>query len=157
MVGIRIETLSAEAFRPYGALLEPDERNLLDSCPDGTTFHLLAQAQATGWRVTALNLHTRTLASLEVHRTSMETFEPVTGVAVLCVNAQPSLDGLRAFVLDRPILLYTDVWHNVLTLSEESLIKITENGQVDWEEGPLGVTLALGLAPADDSPESNWR
>jgi hypothetical protein len=51
-------------------------------------------------------------------------------------------------MLDRPILLHANIWHNVLTLSEESVIKITENEEVDSEEVKLPVRLSVSLTEA---------
>ena len=135
--GIMIENLSEQAFKPYGEILEATDHNLKYPYPD-SSFHVLAGAESTGWRLAALKFRTRGLTVLQVHRTTMETFEPVSGVMVLCVNSQPFLDGLRAFLLDKPILLYKDVWHNILTLSAESIVKITENSEVDAEDRELG-------------------
>lgn len=143
---IAIENLDAENFRPYGEILEANEANLKYPYSD-SSFHVLAQARSTGWRLAALKFRTRELRFLQVHRTTMETFEPVSGVMVLCVNDRPSAEGLRAFLLDRPILLHTQVWHNILTLSAESIVKITENAEVDAEDIELDVPLAPVMLP----------
>ena len=143
-VAIPIENLSEEAFKPYGEILEATDGNLKYPYPD-SSFHVLAQAQSTGWRLAALKFRTRGLTMLQIHRTTMETFEPVAGVMVLCVNTEPSVDGLRAFLLDKPILLHKKVWHNIFTLSKESIVKITENEQVDAEDRELGMELVPSL------------
>jgi len=132
--GIEIEILSEASFERFGKIIEPNKKNLFIQYEDGSAFHVLAKSKSNGWRVAVLKLRTRTIIELQVHRSTMETFEPLKGTAIVCVNTTPSLEGLKAFILDRPILLYTNIWHNVLTISEESLIKITENDEVDSEE-----------------------
>jgi len=141
---IPIENLSEKAFKPYGEILEATDSNLKFSYSD-SSFHVLAQVQSTGWRLAALKFRIRGLTVLQIHRTTMETFEPVTGVMVLCVNTEPSATDLHAFLLDKPVLLHKNVWHGIFTLSEESIVKITENEQVDAEDHELGVELAPRL------------
>jgi ureidoglycolate hydrolase len=123
----------------------PAAKNLFIQYEDGSAFHVLAKSKAAGWRVAALRLRTRFVEELQIHRTTMETFEPLQGSSILLVNTEASVEGIRAFMLDRPILLYTNIWHNVLTLSEESVIKITENAEVDAEEVKLPARLSVSL------------
>jgi ureidoglycolate hydrolase len=144
-IPITIEKLTEESFHPYGEIITPGEKNLFIEYPDGSAFHVLAQAKSQGWRFAALKLRTRSIEEMQVHRTTTETLDPVKGVALLCVNVNPSLEGLKAFILDRPVLIYIDIWHNILTLTEESIIEITENNEVDSEEVGLGVALTPQL------------
>ena len=37
---------------------------------------------------------------------------------------------METFVLDKPVVLHAGVWHDVLTLSDEAEIKITENAEI---------------------------
>ncbi len=143
---LQIELLSEQDFGPYGEIISPGKKNLFIEYPDASAFHVLANAKSAGWRLAALRLRTRVITDLQVHRTTTETLNPIQGVAVLCVNSRPSYDGLRAFILDRPVLVHTGVWHNVLTLSEESLIEIAENDQVDAEEVRLNLELVPSLS-----------
>ena len=145
---LQIELLSDKDFQPYGEIITPAKGNLFIDYPDGSAFHVLAAAKSGGWRLAALRLRTRNISDLQVHRTTAETLHPIHGVAVLCVNTRPSYDGLRAFILDRAVLLHANVWHNVMTLSEESLIEIAENDQVDCEEVRLERELVAGLREA---------
>lgn len=138
---IHIQQLTEKSFHPYGEIITPGKKNLFIEYPDGSAFHVLAQAKSQGWRFAALKLRTRSISELQMHRTTTETLDPVRGVALLCVNHHPSLEGLKAFILDRPVLVFTEIWHNILTLSEESIIEIAENDEVDSEEVDLGTEL----------------
>jgi len=142
---LHVEQLTEESFSPYGEIITPDMKNMFIQYPDGSAFHVLAQAKSHGWRFAALKLRTRSISELQVHRTTTETLDPVKGVALLCVNVNPSMEGLKAFILDRPVLIHLNIWHNILTLSEESIIEITENDEVDSEEIGLGVELSPHL------------
>lgn len=142
---IPVDVLSEKEFCPYGEIIAPGAGNVFIRYDDGSAFHVLAKSKAAGWRVAALKLRTRFVEELQIHHTTMETFEPLEGAAVLVVNTKASVEGMRAFMLDRPILLHADVWHNVLTLSEESVMKITENEEVDSEEVKLPERLMVSL------------
>ena len=60
----------------------------------------------------------------------METFEPLAGVTVLLVAEHETPEEYRAFVLDKPVCLKKGVWHQVLSLTPEASVKITENKDV---------------------------
>ena len=132
-----IELLEEENFRSFGEIISLSEKNQFISYPDGSVFHVLAQSKSEGWRFAALKLRTRNIKELQVHRTTTETLVPVKGSTILCVNFNPTIEGIRSFILDRPVLIYKNIWHNILTLSEESIIEITENKEVDCEEVEL--------------------
>ena len=47
------------------------------------------------------------------------------------------VSALHAFVLDRPVCLYSGIWHGVVTLTQEYICKITENLKVPLVCEPL--------------------
>jgi len=61
----------------------------------------------------------------------------VNGWTVLFAGSAPDVSALHAFVLDRPVCLYSGIWHGVVTLTQESICKITENLKVSLVCEPL--------------------
>jgi len=91
-----------------------------------------------GWRVAYLVLRDRTLGQMGCHPHSDETFEPVKGRSLLFVSLKKDLKGIKCFYLDKPLIVYKGVWHNLITLDPETEIKITENNHVASRHWPLG-------------------
>ena len=89
----------------------------------------------------------RELSQVGHHPHSKETFEPVTGVAVICVAPNDAPDDLAAFVLDRPVVVNAGVWHGLIALSREAIVKIAENRVMTGENRPLTRPLRVGLLP----------
>ena len=64
---------------------------------------------------------------------SKESFEPLKGISVLLVAEHEKPEDYHAFLLDKPICLKKGVWHQVLSLTAEAEVKITENLEVSSE------------------------
>ena len=92
-------------------------------------------------------MRARELRQIGHHPNTKESFEPVAGVAAICVAALDSPDDLRAFVLDRPVVVNASVWHGLIALSAEAIVKIAENRQVTGVNRPLDRPLRVGLLP----------
>ena len=91
-----------------------------------------------GWRIAYLVLRDKTIGQMGVHPTSDETFEPISGRALLFVSKDKNLANFKCFKLDKPLILRKGIWHNVLTLTPETHIKICENAdvtQIVWKLG----------------------
>jgi ureidoglycolate hydrolase len=86
------------------------------------------------------------LRKLEMHPGSLESFEPVAGIAVLVVAREDSPEAPEAFLLDRPIILKKGVWHGIISLSAKVELKITENLEVATEFHTLDKPLQAVLA-----------
>jgi ureidoglycolate hydrolase len=141
---LTVEALTAEAFAPFGTLV--DWTPELDQT--GQPFHIVVKSKApTGWRMAMLKVAERAIEYLENHPQSEELFAPVQGRAVLVVAKQGEFDedGVHAFFLDRPVSVGPAVWHGVFTLSAYATILIAENLEVGDEyaklSGPVGATL----------------
>lgn len=61
----------------------------------------------------------------------METFEPMSGVAILFVAEKNDRNSIKAFLLDKPVCLNKGIWHGIITLSQQAFVKVTENNTVD--------------------------
>jgi hypothetical protein len=74
-------------------------------------------------------LRARTVSRLQCHD-SPETFEPVKGRAVIFLARPSRPDVVKAFLLDKPIIIKAGVWHDVAAISKEAEIKICENSPI---------------------------
>ena len=133
---IQIENITTETFAPFGYVLE--------FTPEMTEpFHIIVREDKEPWRLALLRLDWQCIKRLENHPLSMESFEPLEGVSVLFVSENNSPNKIRAFLLDKPICLFKGVWHEILALSSNAKVKITENLEVTTEyynlEKPLQV------------------
>lgn len=135
---MEIKALEAASFAPYGKVLEiarPDEQLASEGRNE---FRVVDESDnADGWRLAVQIVRGRELRQLGHHPTTKETFEPVSGVAVLCVAPFESPERIEAFVLDKPVVVNAKVWHGMIALSGEAVVKIAENREV------VGVNQAL--------------
>lgn len=127
-----IKSITAENFKQYGVVLEllTDKEKKSNG---ESQFKVLTTQQNVGWRLAYLIVRTRSLKRLERHPLSMESFEPVRGVSLITVAPKENPEKVETFVLDKPVVLHAGVWHDVLALSEEAEIKITENADIVTE------------------------
>ena len=137
-LSLPLKTISPERFAKFGDVLDWQD----DFGQEG--FHIVTRAEdPTGWRLAVLLVKHDHIDRLECHPTSKESFEPVSGVAVLCVAPPEEPSAVEAFLLDKAIVLNKGVWHDVFALSDEALIKIAENLDVTGEfytfDGPVQV------------------
>lgn len=123
----QIETIDRQGFAPYGTLLEFTE------VQPATRFEILVSEPDAPWRLALFRVIDQECGRLECHPASMESFEPVRGTGVLLVAPPQAPQEWRAFLLDRPVCLHKGVWHAMLTFSEETVVKITENLTVGSE------------------------
>jgi len=131
-----INSLTAKKFKKYGQILELNsKKNKKNNRVN--EFEILVSEANSGWRIAYLILRNRTLKRLERHPESKESFEPVKGVSLIVVAQSNSPEKVETFLLDKPVVLNKGVWHDVLTLSDETEIKITENIEVACEYHPL--------------------
>jgi ureidoglycolate lyase len=142
--------LSAKAFAPYGQVLKPrssdtpeiSEVNLFD-------FYVLLKETSKGWQIGYLNVEGSAIRSLERHPNTSEAFVPLRGSAALIVSSDPTdPDALRAFALDRPVVLNCGTWHNVICLGNKGEILIAESSDVVDEVYPLPEAVVTRLRQA---------
>ncbi len=126
---LRPETLTPEAFAPYGKII--DWTADLESTDQ--RFHvLLRSAEPTGWRLAVSKVTAHNTQTMANHPDTWELFAPLRGMAVLLVAAPGPLreETVRAFVLDRPACVAPGVWHSNIMLHEPATILIAENLEV---------------------------
>ena len=133
---IELENINPENFAAFGDILE---------FPSNVTanFHIVVREEKSPWRLAVLRFDRHSVERLENHPESMESFEPLEGSSVLLLAEHEHPDIIKAFFLDKPVCLFKGVWHDVLALSSEAKVKITENLEVTSEyhnlENPVRV------------------
>lgn len=132
---IPIEPITAEDFAPYGTVMLPDPARPWD---------VVAAEDSPGWRIALMRVGSEPVTRLERHPTSRESFEPLSGTAVLLVSAESPKD-YRAFLLDAPVCLHKGVWHQITALAGEAVVKIVENKDVESEYFDFDATLHCGI------------
>ncbi len=121
---IKVKTINAESFKKYGVVIEQKAK--------GKVFDVLTgDKNAKGWRLGYLVTGPDRVKVLEKHPSSMETFEPVSGTAIMILAEEKTPDKMEAFLLDKPVCLYKSIWHAVSVISDKAEIKITENFEVE--------------------------
>ena len=138
---MKLRQINAESFAPYGKVIEfpedIDER-----------FHVVYTEPDAPWRIAVLRVLEHSIEELEEHPTTAESFEPVSGVAVLLLAKPSDPESLEAFLLNQPVCLYPGTWHQVMTISDHAIIKITENLEVpDTQFYHLSAPLTAALCP----------
>ena len=120
----KLQSITKENFKQFGTVLEfpADSKE---------TFLILETEAINGWRLAVFRYTNKEILELECHPASKESFEPLSGITVLVVATHETPNKYQAFVLDKPICLGKGIWHQVLSLTEEAQVKITENLEVE--------------------------
>jgi ureidoglycolate hydrolase len=127
-----IESLSPEAFAPYGRVLERD--------PQGEAFQpLFTDTSAScGWRVAILQVEPGPIQRVHRHSDSEECFSPLRGSPCIAVASPESPEQIRTFHLDHPIVMHRQVWHEVFSADgDPAQVFIAENAVISGEEHRL--------------------
>ncbi len=135
----KVESITREAFAPFGSVIE--------FSPDFDGIYEIVETEAVKpWILAVFRYTNQTIRRIENHPTSMETFEPLSGVTVLIVAKHDTPEEYRAFVLDKPVCIKKGVWHQVLSLTPESSVKITENKDVysEFYDLPEEISVQIG-------------
>lgn len=136
---VKIESITRENFAPFGTVIEfsPDF--------DGI-YEILETEDEKPWILAVFRYTNKTIQRIENHPTSMETFEPLSGVTVLLVAEHETPEKYKAFVLDKPVCLKKGVWHQVLSLTPSAEVKITENKDVysEFYDLPEEIQVQIG-------------
>lgn len=120
---VAVESITREAFAPFGSVIE--------FSPDfDDEYEILETEEVKPWILAVYRYVRKSIQRIECHPTSMETFEPLSGVTVLLVAEHETPEDYKAFVLDKPVCLKKGVWHQVLSLTPVAEVKITENKDV---------------------------
>lgn len=121
---VKIETITRENFAPFGTVIEFPEG-------DDGNFYIADTDDANPWRLAVFRYDNHEIQRIECHPTSKESFEPLHGITLLLVAEQETPEDYHVFLLDKPICLKKNTWHQVLALSDRAEVKITENLEVE--------------------------
>lgn len=136
---IPIKNLHESSFSKYGSIIEFDSKTM-------NNFQIkIIEQENIGWRIALLKVENKSFNRISCHPNTMETFEPIEGISIIVVAEHDRPQELEAFLLDKPVGINKSVWHNLITLSNTSLIKITENAQVQSEIYELGKEFKVGF------------
>ncbi len=123
----QINTITKDNFAKYGTIIDFTGKE------ENPSFEVIITSENDPWRIAMLRVEEREYTFLEKHPSSLETFEPVDGVCLLLVSLDTENSAYEYFLLDRPVCLNKDVWHGIVTLTDVSKVKITENLEVDTD------------------------
>ena len=126
-----IKTITGESFGKYGYIIAHNH----SGSEDNQT--VLNEYTSTGWKMATLGIADKEFRSISLHPNSVESFEPLTGIALLLVSTSDNCDDYEIFLLDKPICLYRNIWHGVCALSEYAVVKLVENIDVVVEKKEL--------------------
>jgi ureidoglycolate hydrolase len=135
---IKVESVSAERFAPFGDVLEFPE----DAAEN---FRIVVREESSSWRLAVFRFTRHVINRIENHPSSRESFVPLKGSAILVAAEHEKPSELTAFFLDKPICLYRGIWHEVLALTPEAQVTITENLDVNSEYFELKEPLSVFL------------
>lgn len=127
-----IKQITKDSFKPYGTVIEFSEN------PVDKRFEVVVTESDHPWRLAVLRVVEREFDQLECHPMSMESFEPVSGTGLLIVAEHDKPEQFEVFLLDKPVCLNKGVWHQMITLSTETIVKIAENLEVSSEFYSMG-------------------
>lgn len=119
-----IEVITRDAFAPFGTVIEFPEENT-------DTFFIADTEEKEPWRIAVFRYRNHSIQKIERHPTSKESFEPLSGTTLLLVAETEQPENYHIFLLDKPVCLKKNIWHQVLSLSPEAQVKITENLEVE--------------------------
>ena len=123
-MGIQLESVSVNAFKPFGTVLEFQPG-------DAGNFYIVDTEPEKPWRVAVFRYSNKEIQKIECHPSSKESFEPLHGITVLLVAEHETPEDCHAFILDKPVVLAKGIWHQTLSLTPEATVKIVENLEVD--------------------------
>ncbi len=138
-MNIPLERLTAESFAPFGVVIAFPSYSQ-------EPFEVIVREPQSPWRIGLYRYSNHEIETMELHTTSMESFEPLSGASVLLVAEKDTPAAPRAFFLEHPICLHKNVWHQTLALTENASVKITENLEVTKEIYKLGKPVYVMLS-----------
>lgn len=159
MTQIRIEPLTAEAFAPFGKVLQAEVAEKSFPINEGTTmrFHALATAEAgpEGQAILSICRATRypdpiAIAMLERHPLGSQAFMPLAPHDWLVVVAErPEVAALRCFRAkgNQGVQYHRNTWHHpliILVPEQDFLVVDREGPGINLEEVRLDATARIG-------------
>lgn len=121
---VKIENITAESFEKFGSVIKFPKENQ-------DIFYIVETEETQPWRLAVFRYTNKSIRRIECHPTSKESFEPLSGTTLLLVAEQETPEDYHVFLLDQPVCLKKNIWHQTLALSQEAQVKITENLEVE--------------------------
>lgn len=133
------QKITAANFKKYGHVIQWQGK---ENKKEKNQFRIVIRdSKANGWRIAYLIVREKKVDRLEQHPRSFESFEPLSGKAILYVSHPKSPTIIKSFILNKPIILHKGIWHGVVCSGKEAHIKITENSHVNLVKRKLGYIL----------------
>lgn len=135
-----MRNINIRNFRRYGWLITVNKKK--HEGKKKSFFHIvLTEPRRCGWRIAYLVLRDESARYLERHPDSFESFEPLSGKTLIYVAEKKDHNKIKCFCLNHPVILKKGIWHNLITLTGQSELKISENAKVKCDYWQLGCTL----------------
>lgn len=134
-----IRNITKESFQPYGTVIE------FSANPEDPRFEVVVTESNHPWRLAVLRVVEREFDKLECHTMSLESFEPVSGTGLIIVAEHDKPDQFEVFLLDKSVCLNKGIWHQMITLSQETIVKISENLEVSSDFHNLGKSYTFNI------------
>lgn len=135
-----VKKINNKNFKSYGWVIEYPSRSTQNK-KENLFRVILMEDGKIGWRIAYLAVRERVINKLEQHVGSFETFEPISGKSLLFVANRKDPARIECFYLDKSVILKKGIWHGIVTLGQESEIKLTENANVKCNHWLLGFEL----------------
>ena len=145
MKNLEIKPLTPKNIAKYGRILFPTEEESKTVQDPAVAYVILEKAVSRGWLMSHYTVSKRFTDMMENHPNTKETFEPLCGASVIVLAHGPAPDNPEAFLLDKPVVLYEGVWHDVMALSEKATMRINENTEVQSVRQKLPYTIKAEL------------
>ncbi len=137
---VKVERITEANFKPFGKIISLPRKH--NASPGKNLWRVIVRQPHAGWRIAYLVVRDSSVLRLERHPGSLESFEPVAGQGVLFVALRKVPSDIRAFYLDKSVILKKGLWHGIVTCRPECDIKITENSAVKSVYWRLGFRCA---------------
>jgi ureidoglycolate hydrolase len=142
---LEINVLTPKVFKKYGRILIPTEEESKEEENRQVDYQVLEKAVSKGWVMACYSVSKRFTDAMEYHPNTKETFEPFSGVPILIVAYGQAPENPEAFLLDKPVVINEGVWHDVLALSANTVMRINENSDVQGVRQKLAFTIKAEL------------
>ncbi|MBU3113857.1 ureidoglycolate lyase [Clostridium lacusfryxellense] len=123
----KVNNINPDNFKRYGKLIGFDKEN-----PNNFQV-VLSELNLVGFRIAVSKVIEKNIKRLACHPNSMECFQPISGVTLLCVAAYEEPEIWEIFLIDRAVCINKKVWHATLCLTECSFVTIYENAVMESE------------------------
>lgn len=134
----KINNINSDNFKKYGTLIEFDKEN-----PNNFQV-VLSELNPVGFRIAVSKVIEKSIKRLACHPNSMECFQPIYGVTLLCVAPYEEPEIWEMFLIDRAVCINKKVWHATLCLTEYSCVTICENVVMESEFYELAKEINIG-------------